>query len=517
MLLDQYGKPLRRPAQRDLQDELSGPAMGSVRQIASGHPADGLRPERLAAILRNAETNDPTDFLQMAEQMEEKDLHYAAVLGVRKRAVRKLEIMVEPGDETAAAQDAAELVRQQLNTAAFRTSLIDIMDAVGKGYSVHELIWDTTRTPWTIKAIKYRDPTWFRFDQVDGETLRYRDADGDKLLMPGKFLVHRAKTKSGLTIRGGIARLAAWTYIFKNYSLRDWSIFLTTFGQPVRIGRYDTHATKEDRNKLLRALRSIGTDMAGIIPTSMEVEFINAAVTGGDKMFEGNARYHDEQLSKASLGQVGTTDAIAGGHAVGKIHEQVRDDIRDADGEQLAATLERDIAAPLTAFNFGPGVACPTVSLVPSEDHDPRMLLAAAREFGPKGLRIPVSLVRDRFGIPAPEDGEEVLDFSGGRKPGADAGELPTLDTAAASEDRRPTTAFSRLRARVGGGEFDDIIDPVIQSFIEALQGAEDLEQARDILADLAATAPPPSLVEFMARLGFGARLSGEVRAELER
>lgn len=529
MLLDAYGRSLKRPPRRDLEDELSAPSMGSVRQIVSGHPADNLRPDRLAAILRNAEVNDPTEFLQMAEQFEEKDLHYAAVLGVRKRAVRKLELVVEPGDDSDQAKDAAEFVRKQLSGTALRSALIDVMDALGKGFSVHEVIWDTSGPQWTIRGLKYRDPSWFRFDPIDGETLRVRDGVGDQDLPSGKFVVHRAKTKSGLTIRGGLARLAAWAYIFKNYTLRDWAIFLTTYGHPMRVGKYDGNATEDDKRTLLRAVRQVGTDLAAIMPRSMEVEFIDGAVTGGEAMFEKSARYWDEQLSKGILGQVATTDAIAGGHAVGKIHEQVREDIREADGEQLAATLQADLAAPLVAWNFGPNVPCPEISLVSPEDMEPKLLMQAASTFGPRGLKVPVAVIRDRFGIRAPEEGEEVLEFSrAAPAPGqtapetdppdgddADDEDNQDIDTLAASRDS--AAPIERFGARVAAGEFDDVTDPILTGFLEALGQAEDFDQARDLLEQLALEAPPGVLVDFLARLGFGARIAGELGLEVVR
>jgi phage gp29-like protein len=521
MLVDQYNRPLKRPAAKEVVDELSGPSIGSVRQIMSGHPADNLRPQRLAAILRNAEVSDPTEFLQMAEQFEEKDLHYAAVLGVRKRAVRKLQLVVEAGDDTEAAQDAAELVRKQLTSPPVRKALIDMMDALGKGFSVHEVMWNTSSPQWTIRALKYRDPSWFRFDQTDGETLRVRDNEGDKDLPPGKFVIHRAKTKSGLTIRGGLARLAAWAYIFKNYSLRDWAIFLTTYGHPMRVGKYDTNATEADKQTLLRAVRQIGTDLAAIMPQSMEVDFIDGAVTGGEAMFEKSARYWDEQLSKGILGQVATTDAIAGGHAVGKIHEQVRDDIRDADGEQLAATLQSDLAAPLVAWNLGPNVPCPEISLVSPEEHDPRLLMAAAKTFGGRGLKVPVAVVRDAFGIRAPEDDEEVLDFSANSplqpsRAGSETPLHPQTATAAAARAGH-LSAIDRFIDRVEEGQFDDVTDPLIAGFVEALQGAVSLEEARDILAELADTAPDGTFTEFLTNLGFNVRLAGELGADIDR
>lgn len=515
MLLDAFGRPMKRPPAKELDEELSAASIGSVRQIVSGHPADNLRPERLAAILRNAEVNDPTEFLQMAEQFEEKDLHYAAVLGVRKRAVRNLEFQVTPGGDTDADKEAAQLVRAQLGSTAIKLALSDIMDAVGKGFSVCELIWDTSGPIWKIAKVKWRDPSWFRFDHVDGETLRRRDNDGDMLLEPGRFIDHRARLKSGLTIRGGLARLAAWAYIFKNYSLRDWAIFLTAYGHPVRIGKYGTNATEADKKTLLRAMRQVGTDLAAIMPKSMEAEFVNAAVTSGDAMFEKNVRYWDEQLSKGVLGQVATTDAIAGGHAVGKIHEQVRDDIRDADGEQLAATLERDVATPLTAWNFGPNVAVPTVELVAPEEHDLGRQLDAIKTFGPMGMKVPVALVRDRFGIREPEDDEEVLEFTN-----AGSGEPPEGDDDEVEENaasmHEGATPIERFIERVGAGDFAHVTDPVLAGFLEAIDAADDLDQVRDILADLANAAPNEAIVRILTQIGFGAHIAGQLGVDLD-
>ncbi|WP_425091996.1 DUF935 domain-containing protein [Tropicimonas sp. S265A] len=512
-LLDQYGRDMKRPAARELDDEIAAPGFGSVRQITQGHPADGLRPQRLAAILKNAEVNDATEFLQMAEQLEEKDLHYAAVLGVRKRAVRNLELVVEAGGETDADQDAAALVRAELEKPVVRRALPHIMDALGKGYSVNEILWDRTKEPWTIRAIKFRDPTWFKYDTVDGETLRLRDNTGELDLPFGRFVYHRAELKSGLPIRAGLARLCAWAYMFKNYTLRDWAIFLTTYGHPVRVGKYDTSATEEDKRTLLRAMRQVGTDMAAIMPRSMEAEFINAAVTGGDKMFETSARYWDEQLSKAVLGQVATTDAIAGGHAVGKIHELVRSDIRDADGEQLAATLEADIARPLVVWNHGPNVACPAISLVSPKEHDPAQMMQAINTFGPKGLKVPVAVVQETYGIREPEEGEALLDFSRA-VPRGGALDDSTPDPSDVTQ-REASAAISGLIDQVRDGPYAEPGDELVEAFLEALEGAETPEEARDILEDLMTQTPPEKLAEFLARLAFNARLAGELGADI--
>ena len=71
------GRPLVR---EKLDKEIAAPSQASVRTIHSGHPAQGLTPARLGSLLRQAENGDAIAYFELAEEMEEKDLHYLAVL-----------------------------------------------------------------------------------------------------------------------------------------------------------------------------------------------------------------------------------------------------------------------------------------------------------------------------------------------------------------------------------------------------------------------------------------------------
>lgn len=517
-LIEHFKRIINPPKKTEIDEELAGPQFGSVRQIQSGHPADGLTPVRLAQILREAETGDATAYLELAEQIEEKDLHYAGVLGVRKRAIRALDLTVEAGGEDEADEDAARFVREQLTSDVVRCQLTDMLDAIGKGYSVHEIIWDYSGDSWTIGRLKYRDPRWFKFDQIDGETLRVRQMAEDTDLEPGRFLPHFAKGKSGLPIRSGLARIAVWAYLLKNYTLKDWSIFLEAFGHPIRIGKYGPNATPEDKRTLLRAMRMIGTDFAAIIPKSMETELINGNVTSAGGLFEPAARYWDEQLSKVILGQVSTTDAIAGGHAVGKVHSEVRDDIRDADAEELATSIGVHLVRPLVYWNFGENVAMPKVSFVAKEDHDPRLVLTAIERLMPKGLQVSQAFVRETFGIREPEEGEELLTLPAAPSPSG------LGDLALAASRWRASAAD---RAAETGESLDGLLaatmqqysasrsDVVIDGYLEALQGAQSVEEMRDVLEQLSNDAPDDTLREFLTSVMVMARLTGESGAQV--
>lgn len=511
-ITDETGRIVAPPAKRDLVEEIAGPAVGTVRQPRAAAVTD-LTPLRLASILQAAELGDATAYLDLAEAMEERDLHYASVLGTRKRGVRALALRVTPASEEAADEEAAALVREALDGPQIADDLIDMMDALGKGYSVTEILWDTDGPRWTIARLEHRDPRWFRFDDLSGRRLLLRGTGADAPLRPYRFIEHVARVKTGLPIRGGLARLAAWAWLFKSYSIKDWAIFAEAYGHPLRLGRYGPDASAEDRSTLLRAVRQIGVDLAAIIPQGMEVEVIEAAKSGADQLFERQARWWDEQVSKGVLGQTGTTDAMAGGYAVGRVHDEVRDDIRDSDAGQLAASLTRDLAAPLCMLNFGPRARCPRLRFEAPEDHDPRVMLAAIRALVPMGLRVPAAVAHAAFGLRAPEEGEEVLSASAAALPPGD----PAARIETAAERTPAAPAIDALVERLideswAGPATEGMLTPVAQ----AVGGARSLEEVRAAIARFADEAPDEALRDLLARAMFAARLAGELGAPVE-
>src|SRR5229473_3159852 len=131
-LYDAYGRAV---AIGRLREEQAGPTLAGVRNIYSvTHPAVGLTPEKLSGLLRQAEFGDPFLYLELAEEMEEKDLHYLAVLGTRKQAVAQLELEVEAVSSSAEDQRAAALVRELLidGPVQLESALLEVLDAIGK-------------------------------------------------------------------------------------------------------------------------------------------------------------------------------------------------------------------------------------------------------------------------------------------------------------------------------------------------------------------------------------------------
>lgn len=453
-LYDAYGREVDTAR---LGGEQAAPTMAGVRNIYSMmHPATGLTPEKLVAIQREAEFGDPYLYLELAEEMEEKDLHYLAVLGTRKQAVAGAEVIVTAAGEAAEERRAADLVRDFISGGALdvESALFDVLDAIGKGFSATEIIWDTAGREWIPKRLVWRDPRFFMFDWISGEqllvrTLRdegpdvpldaapsaaatgaahyrgsrwYSGSGGEARigiqpltapLAPFKFVVHVARAKAGLPIRGGIARAAGWAYLFKNYLLKDWAAFAEVFGQPLRVGKYGRGATEADKQALLTAVANIGTDAAAIIPESMLIEFVQARQGGGGlELYERFCEYLDKQVSKAVLGQTLTTETPregGGSRAAAQIHDAVRRDIMESDARHLGATLTRDLVRPIVDLNLGPQRRYPQITLGLSENTDVKLFADTVAELADRGLRVGQREVLERLGLPEAAADEPVL------------------------------------------------------------------------------------------------------------
>jgi phage gp29-like protein len=445
-LYDAYGREVDTGM---LREEQAAPTMAGVRNIYSVmHPSIGLTPERLTGIMQQAEFGDPYLYLELAEEMEEKDLHYLAVLGTRKNAVAQLDLIVRAASSGADDQRAAAMVREMICEGPIQLDsvLFDVLDAVGKGFSATEIMWDTSGREWFPAQLKWRDPRWFAFDWISGEEILVRTLKGEIIpiegdaaaaqpthfggegilsslrggigiqpmtapLAPYKFITHFAKAKAGLPIRGGLARAAGWSYLFKNYVLKDWVTFAEVFGQPLRVGKYHPGASEKDKQALLSAVSRIGTDAAAIMPESMVIEFTEAHQNGGSELYQNFCQYLDAQVSKAVLGQTLTTEMprSGGSRAAAQVHEGVRRDIMNADARRLAATLARDLVRPIVELNMGPQRQYPKIELGLPDDSDVKVFAEIVAMLADRGLRVGQKTILDKLGIAEAADREAVL------------------------------------------------------------------------------------------------------------
>ncbi|WP_040728234.1 DUF935 domain-containing protein [Thiomicrorhabdus sp. Kp2] len=407
-IVDYRGEPIKV---KSLTDEVARPSMTGVRQVWNTDTiAGGLTPERLAQVLESANQGDNYDYLTLAEEMEEREPHYGSVLGTRKRAIEGVKPAVESAADDAQSIKIADAVRRLVKHESFARLVQDCVDALGKGYAVSEILWNRGSV-WTPREYKWRDPRHFQFSRDDAHTLRLRDEQDllNGISLPAyKFVVHIPRLKSGIPARGGLARLAAATYMCKQYTLTDWMAFAEVYGMPIRIGKHGNNATENDIRTLINAVANIGTDAAAVIPESMNIDFVDGRKSGSNDTFERLAKYLDKQISKAVLGQTMTTDD-GSSQAQANVHNDVRIDILESDLNQLESTINRDLIKPFIDLNFGVQGDYPKVVWSLPEAENIEAMVNALKELVPLGLKVSASVVRDKIGLPDPAEDDEIL------------------------------------------------------------------------------------------------------------
>lgn len=444
-LLGPDGLPINKAV---LSKEIAAPTVAGVRRIHEERVATGLTPDRLGRILRDAQDGNHRDYLTLAEEMEERYMHYASQLQTRRLAIEGTEFSLDVPAGVPA--KIADFVTSLKEDPEFLSAAAALTDGIAKGYSVVEMMWEYQEGALRPVQYEWRDPRFFQFDRLSGRQLRLAvdgSIDGEELPQ-GKFLRHVPQSRMGLPVRRGVARIAAWAFIVQSFALQDWAAFAEVYGLPLRVGKYHAAATEAEKRTLLRAVASIANDAAAIIPDGMEIDFHEVTGSRGEAVFGGLLDYIDRNISKVVVGQTMTADDGASlGQA--KIHNEVRLDILRADCRQEAITIGRDLVRVAVDLNYGPQAVYPTLIRHIADPEDVAALSDAVAKLVPQGLKVSQRQMLEKLGLSEPGADEDLL-----APPKADAATPPAPVPAVPSARSAPKPAglsAHGLGCRCGG------------------------------------------------------------------
>ena len=407
-------------------------------------------------------------------------------------------------------------------------------DAVGHGFSPIELGWDTiekTRMPVTAT---FRPQGWFRTPispGLDRNELRLRDnsADGESL-WPFGWIMHMHRSRSGYIARTGLFRVLAWPWLFKNFAVRDLAEFLEIYGLPLRLGTYNPNTSDDKaRATLLRAVIGIGHDAAAIVPEGMKIEFKEAA-KGESTPFDSMIGLMERSTSKAVLG--GTLTSGEGEHgtqALGKVHNELRHDLKKSDARQLATTLTRQLVYPILAVNRGRTSLhrCPRLVLDTQQPEDIKLLSDSLPKLVNMGMRIKADWAHSKLKIPMAEEKDPILQpIAPSFGNGDDAGGLAGL--AAMGRRQSAPAQLARLKAAPGdptntaADAIDSLVDamldewqansdPVQTAIQQALDSSTSFEDFRVAVEQRLAAMDATALADLLSRGTLAARLWGNL------
>lgn len=498
MLLDQFGRQIK--SGKPILEEI---AVSGVRDRYGNYPSQGLTPQRLANIFKEADQGDVGRQAELFEEMEEKDLHLGGILSTRKLAVSGLSWEILPASESAEdkkiAAAAIELIEYQ---ESFEDCILDMLDAVGKGFAVQEILWEMSEGQVWVKSLEWVHQRRFTFNspkallKVPNLLTDAQPSYGEELI-PNKFVLHKYKARSGATPRGGILRPCAFMYLFKNYDIKDWVIFNELFAVPMRVGKYKPEAGQADKDALKQAVFNLGVDAAAVISDNTLIEILETKLRGDSGTFTSLAEFCDKAMSKGVLGHTGSAESTSGKLGGEEASENVRQDLVEADAKAVMRTVKMQILTPWALFNYGPGKGVPEFKLHFETEEDLEKVAKVygilVKDAGFEG--IPESHIHDRFGIPVPDKGEKTLQCRAGSPStptdGADG-------VRALQKDEPATNKLLMINAAIDPTDawIDFYMKQLSPHLTTARAGALD-----EIEAWLRTLPAPPDQMEFVSRI----------------
>jgi len=207
------------------------------------------------------------------EQIEARDDTVRNVASKRKKAVAKLRrqsLTREDSPEAAAHAQALDdfydnitvvNALDQNECGGFPLLVRQMMDAVGKYYAVHEIVWrpgSLSNGSDVLTAELRFVPLWF-FENRSGRLqflkIPLGGANGEPL-EPGGWMITKGD---------GIMEACSIAYMFKNMPLKDWVSYSDKFGTPGVLGQTNAAKGSDAGEALKAAVAAFGQNWSGVI------------------------------------------------------------------------------------------------------------------------------------------------------------------------------------------------------------------------------------------------------------
>ena len=303
----------------------------------------------------------------------ERDPHVSAVLQSAKLNVAGMKWDIAPyveSGKTKATQERekqAEFVKQALKYAGyFPAHLYNLMDSIGMGFSVSEIIWGVRDGMFVPVELLNRTQRRFQFDATS-RTLKIRNLDNPYMGDPApdkKFIVHRTSATWENPFGDALDQNIFWMWLFKRMVTKFWVTNLETATAPIPIVKHPASGSDKIKAEALAVAEQIRSGAYGRIPDNMEIVWAEASnmMAANVSYWEFN-KFCNDEISKCINGNSLTTESSsADGHgtrALGSVHQSTQSSRDIYRAETLAATLNATLIRWIVDFNFGEDVPAP--------------------------------------------------------------------------------------------------------------------------------------------------------------
>ena len=397
-------------------------------------------------------------------------------------------------------QAMADFVKETLDDTNIQQMKQEILKAIVYGFMVVEVMWKYIGDSVTVDKFIGKHPSRFAFNwerQLKLLTLK-NPINGEDV--PDRKFIVLTYGSSDNPYGIGLGQKLWWPVWFKKHGIKYWLIFLEKYGMPTAIGKYPRGTSEEEKKSLLDAIDAIQTETGIRIPEDVSIELLEAT-RQGNADYKSLCDYMDSQISKIVLGQTLTTDAGKNGsYAASKTHNEVRQDIVVADAKLLDETINNTIIKWLVDYNF------PNVTEYPKyiTHAEPKPDLSERSDIDAKlvksGVKIPQQYFYDTYGIPKPQEGEEIAQAAA-KVPGFSEFAEAAKDITA----QQMIDNYAEQAAIKAGPE----MDKMIQQLIDRIKKAKSFSEVGQIIYNEFPNLDTNKMQDLMTRAMFASGIQG--------
>jgi phage gp29-like protein len=387
------------------------------------NPIPSLSPQLLGMYLESFRLGFFRNVALTWDAMERRDYKIQAVASKRKKSVARhgWEILTLE-DSPAARQQKLVLeyfynhltatnALEENETGGLALLIRQMMDAVGKRYAVHEIIWqpqektmsESASTPSTfnpsLTATFRFCPLWW-FEGTQGR-LRF---------LPTEFAIYGVDmTPAGwlVTVGDGIMEACSVAYTFKHLPLRDWLACSEKFGMPGIVGRTDAALDSAEWNAFAETVRNFSQDWSAIFNRNNSIEIVEPRGQG-----EGPFAPLVEKMDRAiaTLWRGADLGTMSAHNAAGASLQADETDILEMDDAQMISeTLTAQVSRHVLQYHFGDAPQLAYIKIRASNKRDLNQDLKVDQFLLQAGAPLAINDALERYDRPLPKPGEELL------------------------------------------------------------------------------------------------------------
>ncbi|MEO0796518.1 MAG: DUF935 family protein [Verrucomicrobiota bacterium] len=249
------------------------------------NPVRSLSPESLIRKLDSFHSGNLAEAARLWETIEQRDDIIKAVSSKRKKSPGRFgwEITTHSNSPKALQHKAAlEHFYRSLNCTnavdenqrgGLNLLLTQMMDAVGKHYAVHEIVWEPRAGQEPMLTASFRFvPLWF-FENSTGR-LRFQTDQSQtraESLNEGEWMV---------TTGEGLMEASSIAYLFKHLPLRDWLVYCERNGMPGVRGTTDATPGSAEWDAAREAVQSFGAEFNALMSHGTDIQAIDLSSSG---------------------------------------------------------------------------------------------------------------------------------------------------------------------------------------------------------------------------------------------